>query len=104
MLLWFYFQGYSHFNGGSMTRLIGIAILLGGIWGAISIEAQSQDLHSITLDESIERALDEHGMLESAQADADELQLRAPSMDPSVRPEAFSESGDAEGELILTRQ
>ena len=36
--------------------------------------------------------------------DADELQLRAPSMDPSVRPEAFSESGDAEGELILTRQ
>ena len=92
MLLWFYFQGYSHFNGGSMTRLIGIAILLGGIWGAISIEAQSQDLHSITLDESIERALDEHGMLESAQADADEArahQRRAQSgWWPSIRGQA----------------
>ena len=92
MLLWFYFQGYSHFNGGSMTRLIGIAILLGGIWGAISIEAQGQEPRSITLDESIERALDEHGMLERARADADEaraMQRRAQSgWWPSIRGQA----------------
>ena len=59
-----------------MVRLLHVAVLLGMVWGLVADRASAQEARSITLDESIERALEEHGMLESARADADEALAR----------------------------